>query len=330
MNLAAQASGPSSNRFLARLRTRGDFPMVVAHRGDSYRAPENTMEAALLGWQAGADAWELDVQLSRDGVPIILHDESLLRTTDVALKFAGDPRSRHGFRVSDFEFDEVRSLDAGSWFVNSSGSPRSARAFGTLENLDESTIKHYFSGGVVIPTLAEALQFTRDHDWLVNVEIKSVPERPRDIVGLVLQEIAGTGTDDRVVISSFDHRDVVAANVGGREFGLGILVDTPLYRLADYTTEIVGADTVHASAESVGSGTIAYRRDPAAHSLEMAVIYELHGRGIPLLVYTVNDHGPESLASHFAQLGVAGLFTDDPQGMRGYFRGTTMVRGPGI
>ena len=42
--------------------------MIVAHRGDSFRAPENTLEAAQLGWEAGASAWELDVQLTRDGV----------------------------------------------------------------------------------------------------------------------------------------------------------------------------------------------------------------------------------------------------------------------
>ena len=86
----------SKNRFLTLLKARGPDPVIVAHRGDSFRAPENTLEAARLAWQAGADAWELDVQLTRDGVPIVLHDESLLRTTDVATRFKDDPRATDG------------------------------------------------------------------------------------------------------------------------------------------------------------------------------------------------------------------------------------------
>ena len=69
-----------TNRFLDRLRSSSARPMVVAHRGDSYHAPENTLEAARLGWEAGAEAWELDVQLTRDGVAVVCHDESLVRT----------------------------------------------------------------------------------------------------------------------------------------------------------------------------------------------------------------------------------------------------------
>ena len=110
------------------LGSHGDFPLVLATPGRFVPAPENTIEAARLGWQDGADAWELDVQLTRDGVPVVLHDESLLRTTDVATKFAGDVRARDGFRLSDFDFVEVRALDAGSWFVNPAGGPRSANA----------------------------------------------------------------------------------------------------------------------------------------------------------------------------------------------------------
>src|SRR4051794_37261026 len=78
-------------------RPRPGRPLIIAHRGDSSHAPENTLEAALLGRDSGADAWELDVQLTRDGVPVVVHDETLLRTTDVARRFAGDPRGDDGF-----------------------------------------------------------------------------------------------------------------------------------------------------------------------------------------------------------------------------------------
>src|SRR5438309_4600445 len=154
----------AGNRFLSVLRSTTERPVIIAHRGDSFSAPENTLEASRLGWEAGADAWEFDVQMIRDGVPVILHDESLLRTTDVAARFAGDPRGRDGFRVSDFDFDEVRILDAGSWFVAVNGGPRSARDFGTLDQLGSAVLEHFRSGSVLIPTLEEALIFTREQD----------------------------------------------------------------------------------------------------------------------------------------------------------------------
>src|SRR5205823_2423087 len=93
-----------------------------------------TLEAARLGWEAGAEAWELDVRLTRDGVPIVCHDDALLRTTDVARRFAGDPRAAARFLVADFDLDEIQALDAGGWFLDpatgrdpptGSGSPRS-------------------------------------------------------------------------------------------------------------------------------------------------------------------------------------------------------------
>jgi glycerophosphoryl diester phosphodiesterase len=309
-------ASPDANQFLFRLMEKRERPLVVAHRGDSFRAPENTLEAAQLGFQSGAAAWELDVQLTRDGVPIVLHDESLLRTTDVAERFASDPRASDGFRVSDFDFDEVRSLDAGSWFVSAQGGPRSAREFGSLGKIIPSLLIHYASGRVKIPTLAEALAFTREHDWLVNVEIKSFPERPRALVEPILRAITETETASRVLISSFDHRDVAAANVAGREYALGILAMTPLHHFLRYTRELVGAETVHLSTDVVGCETVEYRTRRSARWLEGELVADLSRGGVPTLVYTVNDHGPGSLAEHLAAIGVAGIFTDDPQGMR--------------
>ena len=101
-----------ANRFMDLLKSKRRAPVVVAHRGDSFHAPENTLEAGRATREAGAPAWEIDVQLTRDGVPVLLHDESLKRTTDVASKFAGDPRGKAGWYVFDFDWREVESLDA--------------------------------------------------------------------------------------------------------------------------------------------------------------------------------------------------------------------------
>jgi glycerophosphoryl diester phosphodiesterase len=304
------------NRFLATLESGRDRPMVVAHRGDSFHAPENTLEAARRGLEAGADAWEFDVQLTRDGVPVVLHDESLSRTTDVAARFADDPRARDGFRVFDFDFDEVRSLDAGSWFVAEAGGHRSARHFATLDRLDRADIERFRSGSVVIPTLEEALIFTKGRDWLANVEVKSFPDHPPGLLERALEVIAATDTAERVLISSFDHADVVAAVGRDHRYGLGILLATPIHRLAEYSVDVVACDTVHVSTEVVGSESVAYRRTRAAMALRHDIVAALRVRDIPVLVYTVNHRPGGQLARHLGEIGVAGLFTDDPAGLK--------------
>lgn len=77
---------------------------IIAHRGNAVAAPENTMAAFRSALEAGADGVEFDVQLSRDGVPVVIHDERLDRTT-----------SGHGW-VADATAEELGRLDAGSWF----------------------------------------------------------------------------------------------------------------------------------------------------------------------------------------------------------------------
>lgn len=88
------------------------YPAVIAHRGASFDAPESTRPAYLLAREQGADYLELDVQRTRDGQLIALHDDTLLRTTDIASKFP----ERKSNPVSDFTLAELQTLDAGSWF----------------------------------------------------------------------------------------------------------------------------------------------------------------------------------------------------------------------
>ena len=79
-------------------------PMIVAHRAGAALGPENTLEALEQSIAAGADMAEVDVRLTRDGVPVLLHDSTLLRTTGV------------NEAVSQTSLEQVRKLDAGSWF----------------------------------------------------------------------------------------------------------------------------------------------------------------------------------------------------------------------
>jgi glycerophosphoryl diester phosphodiesterase len=68
----------------------------------------------------------------------------------------------------------------------------------------------------------------------------------------------------------------------------------------------------------VGAESITYRRRPAARSLRTELILELKNHHVPIMVYTVNHRGRDSLAVHLAELGIDGVFTDDPAGLRRY------------
>ena len=117
--------------------------IIVAHRGASRQAPENTMEAFRLGVEAGADAIELDVHLTADGQLAVIHDDTLDRTTD-----------RTG-AVSSLAMDQIREADAGARFVrpDDAGYP-------------------YRGRGLRVPTLPEVLAWLPDDMGLV-VEIKA-------------------------------------------------------------------------------------------------------------------------------------------------------------
>jgi len=144
--------------------TVGGPTRVIAHRGFSSRAPENTRAAVARSIEVGADMVEVDVTMTADGRVICLHDETLDRTTDGR----GPATSR--------TLDEIRRLDAGSWF-----SPEFA--------------------GEPVPTLDEVLDLV-DGRALLNIEIK--PEAvPHGAVNAVAELVRRRDLVDRVVVSSF-------------------------------------------------------------------------------------------------------------------------------
>src|SRR5690348_18000667 len=86
-------------------------PLVIGHRGYCALAPENTLPSFHLALEAGADLIELDYHHSKDGVPIVIHDHILDRTTN-----ARKQRKRRRIKVSRTSAAEIQTLDAGAWF----------------------------------------------------------------------------------------------------------------------------------------------------------------------------------------------------------------------
>ncbi|QFI68915.1 glycerophosphodiester phosphodiesterase [Sinorhizobium alkalisoli] len=151
-------------RFLAREAGRVH---VCGHRGYSRHYPENTLPAFEAAKAAGATAVEIDVVLTSDGEPIVLHDLTVDRTTD-----------GHGF-AADLSLEQIRRLDAGVRF-------------------------HSTFAGVKIPKVAEVLDWAKAGNVGIVLEIKEV-ERPDLAVDLVTGLLRSTGAADRVMVICFDH-----------------------------------------------------------------------------------------------------------------------------
>ncbi len=153
---------------------RRSVPLAMAHRGQRATIPEQTLEAYDVAIDLGCDAIECDVQMTRDGQLVMMHDLTLERTT-----------TGHG-RVADTSWAELRELDAGSWF---SGSPTAIRV-ATLE----STLDLAVAAGIPL-----------------CIEIKGTPANaPRTAVA-VATLLAERHLLDRMVISSFDHEALAVA-----------------------------------------------------------------------------------------------------------------------
>ena len=136
-------------------------PNIIAHRGASHLAPEDTIVAGELAVEHGAVGWEVDIRISVDGELFLLHDDTLTRTTNVEDIFP----NRKNDRAETFTLSELRQLDAGSWFTDKD--PYGALAFGRISKEDGDNYR-----GIQIPTLKEVLNFTRDNDFLIDFDTK--------------------------------------------------------------------------------------------------------------------------------------------------------------
>ncbi|MCX7608614.1 MAG: glycerophosphodiester phosphodiesterase family protein [Anaerolineales bacterium] len=145
-------------------------PVVIAHRGDSMHAPENTLAAFRLAAENGADAIEFDVKLTADGEVIALHDRTLDRTTD-----------GHG-EVHRFTLAALQELDAGSWF-------------------DERY------RGERIPTLSQIFE-TVGKRLYMNIELTNYATPNDNLVARVVELVKRHGMQERVLFSSFLARNL--------------------------------------------------------------------------------------------------------------------------
>lgn len=146
------------------------IPPVIAHRGASAEAPENTLAAFIKAKQLGLNWVEFDVMLAACGEVVVIHDEELSRTTN------------GNGRVIDYPYSDLKKLDAGSWF------------------------NPIFSGEK-IPTLEEVLALLVELNMAANIEIKALPGYEEHLIKRVFEVINHSKSKFRVpnLISSFSY-----------------------------------------------------------------------------------------------------------------------------
>lgn len=145
--------------------------IVIAHRGSSQKAPENTMPAIKKAIRDGADAVEVDVQLTKDQQVVVFHDEWVNRTTN-----------GKGF-ICDLTYAELEKLDTGSWF-------------------------HPRFRGTKIPLLSDVLDIAKKNTMPLHVELKNNLISYPNLEQKAIQLIQERNMDEQVIISSFKRQSL--------------------------------------------------------------------------------------------------------------------------
>ncbi|MGV4887207.1 glycerophosphodiester phosphodiesterase [Streptomyces viridosporus] len=260
----------------ARATDTGAPPVVIAHRGASAYAPENTLAAVDRAAALGIDWVENDVQRTKDGELVVLHDDSLQRTTDVEEVFPG----RAPWKVKDFTAAEIARLDAGSWF-------------------DPAYT------GTRVPTLEQFVDRVEQNRQKLLLEIKN-PQLYPGIEQETLKLLGNEGWLDRrhlkgrLVVQSFSADSVRTVHALKPAVKTGFLGTPPV---ADLPAYAAFTDQINPSHGSLSAGYVT-----AVHALDGA-----HGKPLEVLTWTVND---AAAARRVAGFGVDGIITNTPDVVR--------------
>jgi len=240
----------ASDETLPALRlAASERPLVIAHRGYSQIAPENTLPSFKLAMEAGADLVELDYYHSKDGKLVVIHDSTLDRTTDATSRWA-----QKKIKPDSKTAAELQSLDAGSWF-----DPKYA--------------------GTRIPLLADALD-TIQKGGVTLIERKAGP------APACIDLLRDKGLINKVIVQSFDWGYLRAFHQQEPKQVLGALGPPSL--LCDGTKPSGIAKELSAKwldmLQETGAKVAVWSDKVSREAVALA-----HQRGLKVWVYTVND-----------------------------------------
>ncbi|SFA72483.1 glycerophosphoryl diester phosphodiesterase [Lentibacillus halodurans] len=180
---------------------------IFAHRGASKDAPENTMAAFHLAYEQGADGIETDVHLTKDHIPVLMHDERINRTTNGA-----------GY-IKDYTLGQLQELNAGSWF-----SPEFARSR--------------------IISLEEFLEWIQDKPLYLNIELKNNNIDYNQLEHIVYDRILDYHLLHRTTLSTFNPTSVRRLKYLNRTIGVALLT-SKRYKNIVTAAKDLGANAIH-------------------------------------------------------------------------------------
>ncbi|CAM5564675.1 Glycerophosphodiester phosphodiesterase OS=Streptomyces alboniger OX=132473 GN=CP975_08380 PE=4 SV=1 [Streptomyces alboniger] len=277
---AAAAGTPAASS-----AARPGKPLVVAHRGASAYAPENTFAAIDKAREMGFTWVENDVQRTKDGELVIMHDDTLKRTTDVEQLFP----DRAPWKVADFTAAEIARLDAGSWF-----SPKYA--------------------GQRVPTLKQYMRRVSRNQQSLVFEFKK-PELYPGIEKQGLRVLRETGWLDKLhvkkklVIQSFSADSVKTVHTLRPDVKTGFLGTPATADLPEYAKF---SDQINSTHTSISADYV-----KAIHALKGP-----HKKRLEIFTWTVND-APNAVRA--ASFGVDGIITNTPDVVRKAVRKTARM-----
>jgi glycerophosphoryl diester phosphodiesterase len=271
MSVAACGSDPSAQD------GAHDGPYVSAHRGGAAYAPENTMLAYRNAARLGVDDFETDAWQTADGVLVLLHDQTLTRTTDCS------------GRVTDKTLAELQACDAGWWFSPGQGTTS-----------PDDALPHPARGkGVTVPTAEElfayAASFKGAYRPTVTIELKDQLGAAQEAEALV-PLIQASGIQDRIIVQSF--------SIAGID---RVKALDPSIRTLYLTSQIPGARAALNAAIRKGHDIVAPSAGQAA--LDAAYVQDAHAAGIEVVPWTVDT---QAELQRVTALGVDGLITNFP------------------
>jgi glycerophosphoryl diester phosphodiesterase len=283
--------------------SKPDYIKIYGHRGARGVLPENTLDSFKYLFENNIYAYETDILISKDFIPVITHDFRLdpSYTKDINDNWIED----ENIKIIDLTYDQILQFDVGTLNKLS----KYGRKFINQKSLQNQKI----------PKLSELLKLTSDNiveDLLINLEIKSTPieknltPEPDEMVKIIIDEVSRSNLEDRIIYSSFDWRVLreikerdskiprayLTSGARGKIYDKSPWLDfTPLHNGVELPELIkaLGGSAWH----------------PNYKDVNKEIVQTSHDKGLPVNVWTVNR---ESDMLRMIDYGVDGIMTDYP------------------
>ena len=283
--------------------SKPNYIKIYGHRGARGVLPENTLESFKYLFENNIYAYETDILISKDFIPVITHDFRLdpSYTKDINDNWIED----ENIKIIDLTYDQILQFDVGTLNKLS----KYGRKFINQKSLQNQKI----------PKLSELLKLTSDNiveDLLINLEIKSTPieknltPEPDEMVKIIIDEVSRSNLEDRIIYSSFDWRVLREIKERGSKIPRAYLTSGARGKIydkspwLDFTPLHNGVELPELIKALGGSAW-----HPNYKDVNKEIVQISHDKGLPVNVWTVNR---ESDMLRMIDYGVDGIMTDYP------------------